>query len=496
MTSSDALFRLIHSLTQSEKRYFRIFAGRHVIGKKNDYLRLFDALNAQETLDEAQILQQFPDKAWQKHISAKKNYLYEMILRALRAFQASTDAKRKLRERLCDIESLLDKGLYEQAGKLLRKAKKLALKEEKASYYVELLALEKEWLMQTRAKGLEERLATVLLEEKATLGRQQTDLAYWEHFAAIYNLIRTKQLARSERDLQELATSMEAFRGLPDQDLSFESRLNSLNTRFYASFLKGEIPEAFALAKEMIALWDQFPNRIQEQSTRYIRLLNNFIVICHNLNEEEAFSQSLQRFLQIQSRSPHIQALTFFYYYNNLLIYLVNQQKIEEISLCISDLERQLPQKLNFLNNEFLATLYTSMSIAAYHAGDVRRSLAWVNRSLNLDQKDLREDIRSFSHIFFLLLHFELDNYDLLDYQVRSSKRYLKRRERLFQLENAILEFIRDLGKVTDRPSLLQRLHELHGELEQIRQIPAEKRVFSYFNFTDWVERQIAAISA
>ena len=37
--SSFALFELISSLTMSEKRYFKLFSSRHVIGDSNDYIK-------------------------------------------------------------------------------------------------------------------------------------------------------------------------------------------------------------------------------------------------------------------------------------------------------------------------------------------------------------------------------------------------------------------------------------------------------------------------
>jgi len=44
MKPSTELFDLIRSLSQSEKRYFKVYASKHVIGKENNYVRLFEAI--------------------------------------------------------------------------------------------------------------------------------------------------------------------------------------------------------------------------------------------------------------------------------------------------------------------------------------------------------------------------------------------------------------------------------------------------------------------
>ena len=57
MTKKGNLFFLIQSLSKSEKRYFKIFCFGQKVDK--NYLKLFDAIDAQEVYDEAAIRRQF-----------------------------------------------------------------------------------------------------------------------------------------------------------------------------------------------------------------------------------------------------------------------------------------------------------------------------------------------------------------------------------------------------------------------------------------------------
>ena len=56
---NEALFDLIHSLTKSEKRYFKLMSSRHTIGDENNYIRLFDAIGKQSTYSEAELFSFF-----------------------------------------------------------------------------------------------------------------------------------------------------------------------------------------------------------------------------------------------------------------------------------------------------------------------------------------------------------------------------------------------------------------------------------------------------
>lgn len=75
---------MIKSLTTAEKRYFKIFAARHTIGDKNEYVNLFDAIDKQEHYNEAKLLQTFSNSTFGNAPAIAKNRLYETILKKFR----------------------------------------------------------------------------------------------------------------------------------------------------------------------------------------------------------------------------------------------------------------------------------------------------------------------------------------------------------------------------------------------------------------------------
>ena len=78
MKSSDDLYQLIKSLTNNEKRYFKLFASLQS-GKKN-YLRLFEAMDKQQVYDEGKVKEPFKGEKFINHLPSEKNYLYHYNL--------------------------------------------------------------------------------------------------------------------------------------------------------------------------------------------------------------------------------------------------------------------------------------------------------------------------------------------------------------------------------------------------------------------------------
>jgi hypothetical protein len=123
---SDNLHKLVKSLTKAEKRYFKVFSSRHIIGDNNNYELLFDAIDKQEVYDEEKLLRKFKDKSFTQRFSISKNRLYSAILKSLDSFHGESSVQAQLHKQLHAIEILYHKSLYDQCLKLLNSARKVA----------------------------------------------------------------------------------------------------------------------------------------------------------------------------------------------------------------------------------------------------------------------------------------------------------------------------------------------------------------------------------
>jgi hypothetical protein len=123
-TASNDLHEIVHSLSPGEKRYFRQFASRHIIGGQNNYLALFDAVARQESYDEAALKQSLRDTSFVQYFPVAKRYLHQQIVESLYWFHRANSMEAQVQKNLLAADILLDKGLIGQSRKLLKKARK------------------------------------------------------------------------------------------------------------------------------------------------------------------------------------------------------------------------------------------------------------------------------------------------------------------------------------------------------------------------------------
>lgn len=96
MKKRDALYDLIKSLTQNEKRYFKIYASRHTIGKENKYVKLFESIDKLNNYDEAKLKAKIKKESFAGHLAASKNYLYNLILECLDIYHKDSSIDRQI----------------------------------------------------------------------------------------------------------------------------------------------------------------------------------------------------------------------------------------------------------------------------------------------------------------------------------------------------------------------------------------------------------------
>ena len=139
--------------------------------------------------------------------------------------------------------------------------------------------------------------------------------------------------------------------------------------------------------------------------------------------------------------------------------------------------------------------MYLNLQIAVgwFGTGNYSMALRWLNRVLTkINQPSFGADTKRISVLFNLILHFELQNYELLSYHVRSAYRYLRKKQTLYRFEEIILDFIRSkLPRSVNLPRLRMAFIELKNELLLITGDENEKELLEGFHYISWLESKI-----
>lgn len=423
MQSNQDLWMLVHSLSKSEKRYFKRYA--QLWGDEVDltYLRLFDIMLDLPAYDPHAIGDAMQAPSFEKRYSAHKNYLHQLICRAMRAYYAEKSAVNQLHGLLSDAAFLYQKTLFTQSQKCLRKAWKIASSLEMFTYMLEILRWERRLLKRIRGKSRGSQLAELSEKAQSTL---QSFNEEW-HLHLLYETVYG--LNQAAHDLCESVDAVfEAHTQWTQSPPagSFQAKHFYFQIHIYREQLHGDLGQALKFQEQQVALWDEHAVFQSEEPFRYASVLANYLSLLTVNHVQEPFDSVRARIAQLRMETPleEFQINQQLHYLD--LLYCLNHPAYPLAHAVIDRVEHWLAGNAKQLNTSRWMAFGYNLAILQFLRGHFSDALKWVRELLADGHQPERKDAQAFLQLLLFLLYFEMHEPDLLESQQRALARYLK----------------------------------------------------------------------
>ncbi len=495
MKPSNELFALIKSLTKSEKRFFKLQSTLQS-GDKN-YVRIFDVIEKMQDYDEELLKESFKTEKFIRHLPSEKNHLYKQIMRSLRLFSSEANVSSLLKTEIKNIEILYNKALYSECNKFLERAKKIASKYEKFYHLYELINWEKTLLEESYEDGLFNNLDQLINEEKEVLDRLRNLAEYHVLYSKINFVFRSGGYARTEENMR-IINDIVNHPLIKGKNTAMSKRAATIcfYTQGFCKMANGDATTALQKFIRVKEILDNEPHLRSDLSKRYIRTLSNIITCCMDLNkytEAREYITLMRSFDQEQEGfdSPDVQTIIFK---NAGLAELEMCHHTGDFEKALRDVEEISASMLVYadkLNKEHELTFYFQFAFVQFGAGNFNKALFWLNKILNDNETELRQDLFSYARLFNFVIHFELGNEELLEYTLKSTARYLQKQERDFPFEKIILDNMKKLIRIKNKSERKMAFESFRTELAKSMHGPEDKVVLRYFDFIKWLDSKV-----
>jgi len=498
MKPSTELHDLIKSLTKSEKRFFKLHSSLQS-GDKN-YLRIFDAIDKQKVYDEEALKKLFAKETFIKHLPSEKNHLYKLILKALRAFHAESSVSGILKQEIKNIEILYQKALYAECNKLLHRAKRIARENERFYYWFELLNWEKMLLEEAYESGeFTKDLDALIEEEREVIEKLRNLAAYHILYSKINYVFRSGGYVRTDEEhaMVEEISEHPLIKG-KNTALSRRAATICYYTQGFCQWAKRDWRTSLEKFERVRQILDDNPLVRADLPKRYIRTLHYIINAQIELNDLKSAKANIKYMRELPGEQgfngQNIEAQIFVASFLGELRSLDRAGDHEKAIALTTEVIAGMEQLGDRLHKEHELEFYYTLACVNFGAGEMNKALFWLNKVLNDNEPTLRQDIFTYARLFNLVVHYELGNYDLLEYIVRSTQRFLSKRHRAEGMETVLMENIKKLARTSD-PAAKKEL--FRGMLEKFNQLltdPNESLVLKYFDVISWVTSRIDGV--
>lgn len=495
MKRNDSLFRLIKSLSKSEKRFFKIYSERHVIGDQNNYVALFDTIDRQKIYNEEAIVKKFADRKFARRLPVAKNYLYELVLKSMNQYHAQNSIDAQLRELLGNVQFLYNKGLFYQAEKTIVKAKRMAADYEKLSVMPDILHWQKKIMEAQSYLGNMEGELNEIYNEQTTIANQLQNLnEYWFLQAQMYYQYTHKGMLRRREDLDKIE-QLVAHPLLQNEALAqtFESKLLLYKIHSTYHFIARNLEQCYVYSQKTVELLQSRPELLHLDPLNYINSLNNLLNIIGMLGKDTERQQYIERLKNMlhdkafeSPESVQIKIKLFEAYYYHLMTWHISQNTFANCLSDVLDMEQKMQQYDDQLDQMGRTMLCFYAFHIAFGSQKYEYSYQWLQKIVDEDRSQIRQDIYDFAQILQLVAAYEMDNLTILRQKIRTIYKFLLQKERVYQSETLLLQWLKKMARSpkANMPKLWQYLAE---QLNQLLLDPQEKRILAYFDFSRWL---------
>lgn len=493
---SDDLFNLIKSLNRSEKRYFKLFVDSTGGSSPKKYIRLFDLIDQQDDFDEEKILEK--EKSFKpSQLSNMKAHLYFKILQSMRLYNQTAVTEIQIREHIDYAQLLLNKSLYDQCVNILQKAKRAAAKIDNLELLLEILKWEKSVLSQTVGRDNQKRVNRIV-EEVQDVNNRITNINTFTNLSVKLNSLYKKVgFIRNKSDYNKVVSIFKSSVPAYDEEaLSLNEKLNLYHLLVGYYFMIQNFEKGYHYAKEWVKLFDQHAEMIPVRLEMYINSINNLMIAQYKLFKYHEFivtSKKLKtiRFLPGISINENIRLKLMKYsYVHEFNRYFMLGDFAHGVAL-MNRIKPNLESFANQLDNHSRIILYYKTACLYFGNDNYNEALYNLNKIINTQEGELREDIHSFARIVNLICHYELGNTDVIDHYIRSTYRFLLKKGDMQTFQRYILSFLKKLGSGITQDQLLKQFESLRMQLLPLENNIYEKRPFMYFDIISWLESKI-----
>lgn len=455
-------------MTMNEKRYFKIFCNRHIIGGQNKYILLFNIFQKIKTFDEKSIFESLKEHNYSsKFISSDMNYLKKMLLKSLNEFHSEKTFDIKIKQQLISIEILFYKGLYQECLELINKAKKIKLFNESNYLMLELLNWEKKCTGYSLGliKAIDVNGSIESCFNQIKIDKEITDI-YYNSYLLKNNLGKLNK----EKIISE-------FENLINNNILLKNKYFKsikLNVFYHLIFsnyyhVKKDYERELVSLTKALSFFELNEDYKFENPLDYISISIRVIDIKKTGASVDFYLelQKLRDFDEILDLQKEVVQERIFLFTNQAeLEHLLYVNQFDDAVLVLNKILHAVKtSKYNIEPYYYIKIYYLIASINCVF-GDFSNGLKYINKVINVFQFSDRPNVFVRAEFLNIIIHYELKNFDLVNRAIGNFKIKYKAKYEFNYFEKKILETI---NKISENPHIIKEKTEFNNLYDLIK---------------------------
>jgi len=495
MSKFSSLIMLINSLSKSERK--KISTSFSVSENNADYIFLYKLINKAPLNSQEKIKESFIEARPESAFSTAVNHLFDNLLSILIQLRTNQDSYYSLFHSLTYAKVLYEKSIYHECFQLLTRIQNEANQYENFSILLIAQKMELEYLLGLDFPNIDEK---ELLNKQFRINDTLKKIRKINEHASLYELLKHRIIhkgsVRSNKQRQE-------FNDLVVSEMSIESsfgyenfEIQKTHKLFQSNYLMnvGDYKSALNSFYELNNIFEQNKHLLSNPPIYYLMTIEGILESLRTIKNYEGMNYFIAQLNNLETNSGHfriqVNCVVFLY----TLIPLLDNGDFDEAKKMIDGHQDNLYDKSNLLiiNRQIQLSLYTAL----VYLGTKEYSKAHkiINQIMMSEKSVFTLPLFKTIRLVNLMILFELNEFDYIEFEVRSVKREIQNKEKTYQIELMMLKLFNKPLEGLSKKERTNLWEKIEPELHSFQNNKFELQLLRIFDFTAWIEAKIKNI--
>ena len=391
------------------------------------------------------------------------------------------------------------KALYREALKILKKAKEIAVKYKKQSQLLEILIAERNIMVVLPDKNILENRKKIFDEGTVLSAEIKKYFDYSWLSDQILIFVEQRGDFTTENREKEMA-KLFSHPYLADESLADDYIYKNYfyHAHLFYQLSKNNIPEVQAILKKEIELLEANMHFVEDNPRNYITTLINFLLASNLIKKRDDVNQGIVKLNKLRRKLKNkvplnLELHILFHSLNAEILVYRNNCDMKRGRIAVKKIEAAVSHYSNDVPGQLKISLLSNAATFYFIDEKYEQSLNLINLLLNEASVNFRSDVNSFAKILQILIHLELENYDLLEYLVGSTYKYFKEKKEIYKAESALFDFFKQTLKL-GKDEMHDAFEELNYKFKKLANDSHTQNLFAMFNFPAWIESKVRKV--
>ena len=491
----DNLYTLIHTMTPTEKRFFKRFLKSRK-QEDNDYLCLFDTINSMDAFNKDELFQRISKFKFHRHVEVKKHHLFQLILDSLRQFRNN---RLNLHNAFVEIDILIEKGLYHLALKRIKISIETASLNDQFTLIFQLL--EKELLLARFIPTINVR--SILKDQQQCLIKSQNLLEYLNLFNDLKQIIQENSFVRNLIQLNKFkrfSKNKLLLHVTEAKSLSAQLYYHHANHLYNATI--GEKTNCWKSAKKMHQLIRNHPENTGSFCRLYLRSVTaRFSSLILNGYDRKEFTELVNElkgkiyYITDPENAKIAQAIL----YEFQLIAFLKAMEYEKALSIVKSIKEFLKNNKVLADGNAIKYLRFDVAKTFFITSNYMEAKRWFLKIDIVGAQSSGNDIYAFSRILSLLCDIFLNETENVRYNANYLRKQLSKLKALHDFESFLMSRISNRfihWHLLNKAQKKRLLEEFRTEVTQQLSNKWKANTILYFDFEWWIDLQLRQLDS